>query len=123
MKIIKRIIEFFRSISFVHPILEEQPSLVKKEIDGVVEKEMMKIDEKISSYDKILDEYIIAYLGKKYDTPFHMEAAYYTINRQWLDLCKKVNRTEKNINLNKNAFKNKVNNTINKLKNHEVQNK
>jgi hypothetical protein len=123
MKIIKIFLDFFKGIRFIHPELEEKPSLVKKEIEGIVEKEMIKIDEKIASYDKILDDYIIAYLGKKYDTTLHMEAAYYAINRKWLDLCKQVNRKEKNINLNKNAFKNKVNNTINKLKNHEVQNK
>lgn len=106
-------LKFIQRNNFVHPVLDET---VNSAIDGKI-KRTQKIQQELSDkYNTILNNYLLTYFSRKYANQSEMAIAFKATNKEWESLCRKVNSTEKLINLKKEAFKNNVKLVIEKTK-------
>lgn len=119
---IKRFREWLRKLvnkrAFVHPALDKNVNTV---IDDKIKRIHVKQERLTEKYNNILNGYLRTYFSKQYASQADMSIAYEATNKEWKSLVRKVNSTEKLINLKKDAFQNQVFAVIEKLK--ENQNK
>lgn len=122
---LKRCIQFIkRNISFskkfVHPVVDEQ---LDHAINDKLNKRRILQIEETEKYGDILNTYLKTYFAKEYNNSDEMGVAYGIINKQWEDLCREVNGKNKLINIKKDAFKNRVKLTIQKINETKAQKK
>jgi len=114
---LKRWIQFIKkylsfSKEFVHPVINEQ---LDRAIEDKLRKRRVSQIEETEKYTEILNSYLKTYFSKTYNNTDEMAVAYGLINKQWEELCRNVNGTNKLINIKKGAFKERVKLTIQKI--------
>lgn len=120
IKKIKRIFKILFSKRFVHPVVDERLSTA---IDDKIEARKKAQENESAIYEAKLNEFVKTYFSKKYESVELMGVSFAETNRQWKKLCRDVNRRNKLINLNKNAFQNRVQLVINQMKQNGTENK
>jgi len=113
---IKKLKSFFKKLfskKFVHPVVNEKLS---NAIDDKISKRIEKQNDLAKDYEIVLNGIVKTYVSKQYESVDTMKVAFDLSNKEWNKICKEVNGKSKLINLNKNAFKNKVEFVIKTLK-------
>ena len=110
--LIKKLLKKLFSYKFIHPIVNERLS---NAIDDKRNSRIKLQNEEIKKYNDILNGYLKTYFSKTYNSADDMSFTYKLINKEWKQLCVKVNSTNKLINLNKTSFEKQVKSVINKV--------
>ena len=111
-KLLKKISSWF-SFGFVHPILDDG---IATELNNKLGDRRKKQVSETDKYNDILKSYLRTYFSATYVDSKEMSIAFDLTNRKWKELCKDVNRKNKLINIQKEAFANRVKLTIEQLK-------
>ena len=90
-----------RKAGFIHPIVNEQLS---NAIDHKIAANEKETRAKVNFHNEYLKELLSTLISKNYNTSGDFQIAYEYLNKQWIDYAKKVNSTEKMLNLKRNAF-------------------
>ena len=108
LKWVSKYISFDKN--FVVPVVDDHinasefSTKVKKAVDdnvAKVNKEQKAFQDK---YTAILHDMLKQYFGRKYNSVLEEQMAFDTFNKEWKVLCRKVNSTNKLIQLPKNEF-------------------
>ncbi len=62
----------------------------------------------MDKYNAIMNDYIHTFLSKQYSSIIEQQMAFDLINKDWKNLVRQVNSTEKLINLSKTAFEKQI---------------
>lgn len=107
---------FFKKLfsrKFIHPVVNEKLS---NAIDDKIAARVRQQQDLTREHEIVLNDIIKTYFSKKYESVDTMKVAFDLSNNKWQKICREVNGKSKLINLNKNAFKNKVEIIIKTLK-------
>ncbi len=101
------------SFKFVHPVIDEPlQTAITDKLDARRKEQEAQTDK----YNEILSSYLRTYFSTPYANNEEMSIAFDLTNQKWKQLCKDVNRTNRLINIKKEAFQNRVKMTIEQLK-------
>ncbi|MES2592397.1 MAG: hypothetical protein V4608_10960 [Bacteroidota bacterium] len=106
---IKKFLKTIFSARFTHPVVNEKLSTA---IDDKLKKRVKEQGVEIDKNTLLLNSYLRTYFSKQYETPELMRHAFDVTNKEWQKHCRNINSTSKLINLDKEAFKKRVQLTI-----------
>lgn len=116
---IKQWIKSLFSFRFVHPLINDKLSTA---IDDKLSKRVRAQNDAVDHYNRILNMHLRTYFSKQYESPELMQAAFNFTNKEWHKLARDVNSTNKLINLDKEAFKKRVELTVKHFKESQTKN-
>lgn len=100
------------SLHFVHPSANEE---LAHAINDKLDKRRREQEEQSEKYNDILNGYLRTYFSTTYKDNNEMSIAFDLTNKKWKELCKQVNKSNKLINIKKDAFADRVKLTLNEL--------
>lgn len=110
-KLLKSFLNLF-STKFIHPAVNEE---LAHAIHDKLNRRRKQQEEESQRYNDILNGYLRTYFSTSYADSKEMSIAFDLTNKKWKDLCKRVNRSNKLINIKKDAFSDRVKLTLDEL--------
>lgn len=107
--------KWFKSLfswKFVHPAVNEE---LAHAINDKLDKRRKEQEEQQEKYNDILNGYLRTYFSTAYVDNKEMSIAFDLTNKKWKELCKQVNKSNKLINIKKEAFTERVKLTLAEL--------
>lgn len=108
LKWISKYISFDKN--FVVPIVDDHinSSEISEKVKKAVDDKIISVNKQQKAfqdkYTAILHDMLKQFFGRKYNSVIEEQMAFDTFNKEWKLLCRKVNKTNKLIQLPKNEF-------------------
>ena len=104
----KKFVKWFKGLfssNFIVPTVNEKLATA---VDDKIKANGKQVQKEMDKYTKIMADYLKTFFSRKYLSDMDSQLAFDTINREWKQLCRAVNSTNKNLSLNKNEFERQV---------------
>lgn len=108
---------FSFSKDFIVPVVNEKLATA---VDDKLKAHGKTMQKEMDKYTQVMADMLKTFFSRKYKSDMDSQLAFDTINREWKQLCRTVNGTNKNLNLNKNEFERQVKIVLEKNKNKAV---
>lgn len=93
------------SKDFIVPVVNERLATA---VDDKIKANTKVTEKDMAKYTQVMADYLKTFFSRKYKSDLDSQLAFDTINREWKQLCRAVNSTNKNLSLNKNEFERQV---------------
>lgn len=93
------------SSNFIVPVVNEKLATAVDDKLAAHSKQTQKEKDK---YTQVMADYLQTFFSRKYKSDMDSQLAFDTINREWKQLCRTVNSTNRNLSLDKKEFERQV---------------
>jgi len=93
------------SKDFIVPVVNERLATA---VDDKLKAHGKQTQKEMDKYTQVMADYLQTFFSRKYKSDMDSQLAFDTINREWKQLCRKVNSTNRNLSLNKGEFERQV---------------
>ena len=110
----KKFVKWFKGLfssNFITPTVNEKLATA---VDDKIKKHNKVAEQEMAKYTQIMADYLKTFFSRKYLSDMDSQLAFDTLDREWKQLCVKVNSTNRHINLKKDEFKRQVKITLEK---------
>lgn len=104
----KKIAKFVRGLfsrNFIVPAVNEKLATA---VDDKIKAHSKKTEIEQAKYTKIMADHLATFFARKYTCDIDSQLAFDIINREWKQLVRQVNSTNRHLNLKKDEFERQV---------------